>query len=264
MRAPRPITLTPAGLVATAAVFLVAAACVRLGFWQLDRLEQRRDANAGLQERLARGPVVLSESPVDTTGLVMRAAEVSGTWDHERSVALAGRGRQGVPGVHVLTPLLTAEGRAVLVDRGFVPSPDAATVAWAAARVTGPATVVGRFRAFSPDLAAEGSLRTPPEGQDALPVWFARSPDGIGAHLPYRVGPLYLVAERSTAAAPYPAPSPPPELDDGPHLGYALQWFSFAVIAVVGWGALVLRGSRLAARARADPSDGSRAQGFRP
>lgn len=247
MRAPRPITLTPAGIVATAVVFLVAAGCVRLGFWQLERLERRRAANAGLQERLNLEPLALATAPGDTAGLVLRAAQVSGTWDHDRSIALAGRSRQGAPGVHVLTPLRTADGGAVLVDRGFVPSPDGATVAAAAAAVRGAAAVVGRLRAFSPDAPPDGSMRRAADRSGALPTWFARSPDGVGAHLPYELAPVYLVAERRTGPGPYPAPAAPPELDEGPHLGYALQWFSFAAIAVVGWGAMLARGGGRAA-----------------
>jgi cytochrome oxidase assembly protein ShyY1 len=30
-------------------------------------------------------------------------------------------------------------------------------------------------------------------------------------------------------------------MDEGPHFGYAIQWFSFAIIAIVGWTALLLR-----------------------
>ncbi len=241
MRSPRPITLTPGGVLASAAVFLVAAACVRLGFWQLDRLEQRRALNAAIAERLALPPLELATAPADSDGLSLRAAAVSGTWDGDRSIALAGRSRQGAPGVDILTPLRTAEGGAVLVDRGFVPSADAATVAAAATAVAGAATVVGRFRAFSPEAEEGGSLRRPGGRGDALPTWFGRSPDGVGAHLTYHLAPVYLVAERRTGPDPYPAPAAPPQLDEGPHLGYAIQWFSFAVIAVVGWGAMVAR-----------------------
>ena len=283
----RGITLTPGSLAATAAVFLVAAACVRLGFWQLDRLEQRRAGNAGLAERIAAEPITLSGAPLDTSGLVMRRARLSGQWDGELAVALAGRSRGGAPGVHVLTPLRTADGGAVLIDRGFVPSADAATVAGPELRASGEATVEGRLRPLSPVAATEGSMReagasegpaggaATPTGTGAgaatgagaeaesavwpaLPTWFARSPDGIGNHVPYDLAPLYLVAEERTGEGPYPAPAAPPELDDGPHLGYALQWFSFAAIAVLGWGAMVLkaRATRDATPGPAEPRSG--------
>jgi surfeit locus 1 family protein len=264
MHAPRPLTLTASGIAATAAVFVVAAVCVRLGFWQLDRLEQRRRANAGLEDRIAAAPIALSAAPRDTAGLIMRAARLRGTWDGEYSFALAGRSRAGAPGAHVLAPLRLADGGAVLVDRGFVPSADAATVA-AEARLSGPATVFGRLKPLDPEADADGTLRPPAPGGGSLPTWFARSPDGLGEHIPYALAPVYLAAESATTDGPYPAPLQAPELDEGPHLGYALQWFSFAVIALVGWAAMVVRrpaGERAAAREEAparaadrDPSD---------
>ena len=240
MNAPRPLTLTPSGIAATALVVVVAAVCVRLGFWQLDRLEQRRAGNDGLEERIAADPLDLDGAPRDTAGLVMRAAVARGRWDAETAIALAGRSRAGAPGVHVLQPFQLQGGGWMLVDRGFVPAADAAT-APAEVRARGAATIRGRLRPLDPASATDGRLRPAGEQPGTLATWFARSPDGIGAHVPQTLAPLYLVAESATSAAPYPAASAPPELDEGPHLGYAIQWFSFAAIALIGWGAMALR-----------------------
>ncbi|HSM37091.1 MAG TPA: SURF1 family protein [Longimicrobiales bacterium] len=242
MNAPRPLTLTPAGIAATALVVVVAVVCVRLGFWQLDRLGQRRAANEGLEERIAADPLDLDRAPRDTAGLVMREAVARGRWDGETAIALAGRSRAGAPGVHVLQPFQLEGGGWMLVDRGFVPAADAAT-APAGVRARGAATIRGRLRPLESDATTDGRLRPAREQGGTLPTWFARSPDGIGEHLPQMLAPLYVVAESATADAPYPAASAPPELDEGPHLGYALQWFSFAAIAVVGWGAMAMRRS---------------------
>ncbi len=245
MHAPRPITLTPAGIAATVLVFLVAAACVRLGFWQLDRLEQRRTANSGMEERVGAPTLALTSAPDDTAGLVLRSAQIRGTWDPSWTVALAGRSRAGAPGVHVLAPVRLEAGGALLVDRGFVPSADAATVS-ADLRPTGRADLTGRLMPFEPRAGSDGSLRSRKPGSATLPTWFARTPDGLGAHIPYPLAPLYVVAESPTGPGPYPAPSALPEPDDGPHLAYAIQWFSFGAIAIAGWAAMVLRGSRRA------------------
>jgi surfeit locus 1 family protein len=242
MNAPRPLTLTPSGIAATALVVAVAAVCVRLGFWQLDRLEQRRAANHGLEERIAADPLDLDSAPRDTAGLVMRAAVARGQWDGETAIALAGRSRAGAPGVHVLQPFQLEGGGWMLVDRGFVPAADAAT-APAGVRAQGTATILGRLRPLESDAGTDGRLRPAGEQRGTLPTWFARSPDGLGRHVPQTLAPLYVVAESATAAGPYPAASEPPELDEGPHLGYAIQWFSFAAIAVVGWGAMAMRRS---------------------
>jgi surfeit locus 1 family protein len=202
-------------------------------------------------------PIELSGAPTDTAGLDFRAARLLGVWDHDRSMAYAARSRGGLPGVHVLTPVRTEDGRAVLVDRGFVPAVDAATVALEPLRATGPANVVGRLRSL-PTEGGQGSLRFHADSLRAMPTWFALSLGGIEEHVPYAIAPLYLVAEERTGPDPYPAPARVPEPDDGPHLGYALQWFSFAAIAVIGWVALLAKGGAARGTGRrrlADPKE---------
>ena len=80
--------------------------------------------------------------------------------------------------------------------------------------------------------------------------WFRLDADPIRAQYPYPVSPLYLQlispgdeAQRAamSGATASPIPLPPPSVDAGPHLSYALQWFGFAGIFLVGWAALVIR-----------------------
>src|SRR5690606_13168983 len=108
---------------------MVAAVCVRLGIWQLDRLGQRRERNAALEARLDVAPVTLTGLPADTAGLTYRRARARGAFDGERTIVLPGRSYRGSPGVHVLTPLrLGGSGPGILVNRGWVPAADGATV----------------------------------------------------------------------------------------------------------------------------------------
>jgi len=89
---------------------LVAATCVRLGFWQLDRLAGRRAFNAGVEAGLA-APVAPVDALVDAEGAdeaAYRRASATGTWDPAHEVILYGRPLDGRPGDHVLTPLLLA------------------------------------------------------------------------------------------------------------------------------------------------------------
>ncbi len=253
----RPLDLTRRGVLGTVAVLLVAGVCIRLGIWQLDRLEERQTRNAAIAERLEAEPVALTRAPRDTTGLAYRRARLEGAIDDDRALILAGRSLNGAPGVHVVSPVRIGGG-AVLVNRGWLPSPDAATADLDAVRLDGTVRVEGVLLPFPDvdvDVAPEGFRET----------WFRFDGDGIRAQYRYPVSPLYLVATSrvetgepgedggtgdggetggsggATGAAPIPLD--PPSLDPGPHLSYAIQWFSFAAVFLVGWTVLLVQGT---------------------
>jgi surfeit locus 1 family protein len=195
----------------------------RLGFWQLARRAERRAYNAALEARLALPPLDLTagtslvNQPPDS--LRFRRVHAAGRLDFANQVVEIGRSYQGAPGVHVLTPLRLADGDGVLVDRGWAYAADGMTVDHAALR--------------EPDSSVAEGVFGLPAGR-----WGVR-PDTL------RVGyPLLPAVLRRTVPPPgLPAglqTVPLPALDQGPHLSYAIQWFSFALIALVG-GALLAR-----------------------
>jgi surfeit locus 1 family protein len=245
-----PLAITPAGVIGTLLLLVVVAVCIRLGFWQLSRHEQRQAINTAVAARLRGEPVTDVTALQDTAGLFYRPATLHGTYDSDRSIVLPGRSLRGVPGVHLLTPLLpTGRGEAVLVNRGWVPSPDAATIDVADFVVLDTVLVDGLVLPF-PGGAESLAQRQPrtAAGDGFQRVWFAIDSDRLRAQFPYPLLPVTvqaLPAEGAGAAVArgqYPARLEPPPLDDGPHFGYALQWFSFALIGLIGWVALVLRG----------------------
>jgi surfeit locus 1 family protein len=136
--------------------------------------------------------------------------------------------------VNLVTPLrLRSSDTAVLVDRGWVYSPDATQVDETRWREGDTLSVVGYVEEFTEpgpgDLPAHQRLAR------------RLSYRAVSARLPYPIAPVYVVAI-DTARTPRPnAPARPgmPTLDEGPHLGYAVQWFSFAIIAVVGAGVAI-------------------------
>ncbi len=195
----------------TAAV-LVAAGCVRLGIWQLSRLEQRRARNALVAARLALPPVELRDGTLPADSVRQRRVIARGVFDFSAEQTWPGRSFEGTPGVALVTPLRLADGSAVLVDRGWVPSPDAYHVDQTQYREPDTVTVLGL-----------GLI--PPRGRGDV------NPRG---YLPF-------VIELESPEPPRGLPRrwPPPILDDGPHLSYAIQWFSFAAIALVGTVALL-------------------------
>lgn len=246
----RPVAVTPAGIIGTLLVAVVVATCVRLGFWQLSRLEQRRELNAGIAARLEREPIGDIARLTDTAGLAYRVATARGLFDNDRYIVLPGRSHQGVPGVYLIMPLRLANRRdALLVNRGWLPSPDAATIDATDFAVRDSAAVRGLVLPF-PGRAQSLAQRDAVARDTAFRhVWFAIDERALRAQFPYPLLNVMIQQLRSSAdTARYPVRLGPPPLDEGPHLGYALQWFAFAVIGVVGWFALVLR-SRSAPRA---------------
>lgn len=233
------------GVVGTLFILALAALFVRLGFWQLDRLGQRRARNAAQAAATALPPVALDSATLaaisaDPPSFVNRRVTARGTYAPRGEVVLRGRVRDGRPGVHVVTPLLLA-GRpeAVLVNRGWLPSPDGATVDAAAFAEPGERTVTGVLQLIpttddggTPARAGNGALtfrRLDLEtmrgraGRPLVPLYVQQLPglDSLTAGPPHRV--------------------PLPALSEGNHLSYAVQWFSFAAIALVGLVILVLR-----------------------
>lgn len=240
------LEITRSGLLASIAVLLIAAVCVRLGIWQLDRRDQRLVRNAAVAERLDDPRVTLTAAPLDTIGLTHRPATIHGSYDAARTLVLGGRSHAGSPGIHVYAPLRLGDG-AILVNRGWLPSLDAASVDLSLVDVDTAVTVTGVLVPL-PETDA-----TPPAGGGFKTTWFRLDADAVRAQYPYPLSPLYLQAEAAdeetarlarSGLGDGPVPLPPPSLDAGPHLSYALQWFSFAAIAVVGWGALVMRRGR--------------------
>ena len=200
------------GLAAIAVV--VAGLCVWAAFWQLDRLHQRRARNAVLEARLALPPLPVRRD-ITADSARQRRVVAQGVYEFSAERTWPGRSFQGTPGVALVTPLRLADGSAVLVDRGWVPSPDAFHVDHTLYR--------------EPDTAtATGIALIPPRGRGDV---------AVAGFLPFVVQ-----LESPDPSRGLPRRWPPPTLDDGPHLSYVIQWFSFALIALVGTAVLIRKG----------------------
>ena len=212
-------------LIALVGALLVSLVCVRLGIWQLDRLHQRRARNALVAAARARPELAIGGGrgggggglPLSIDSLRDRRVRAQGTYDYARERLWHGRSYEGIPGVDLITPLRLPNGTAVLVDRGWAPSPDGYHVDEQAYREPDSADVVGL------GMAA-------PRGRGDV------DPMALRDSLPYRLLPLVIQQLPSSTALQR---WPPPELSDGPHLSYVLQWFSFALIIAVGSLALL-------------------------
>ncbi len=216
-----------------------------LGMWQLRRLDDRREHNALVQERRSAPVVAASELAADEDAPsdlarddhAWRRVGATGTYDTDEEVLLQGKARDGRPGSHVLTPLVLADGRAVLVDRGWVPIEMDAPPVTDAAPPSGEVRVRGTLlpnrpeSTFGPKNPATGELAT----LNRLDV--SRLED----QMPYTLLPnaLLLEAQDPPQRGDLPAAGELPELSEGPHLSYAFQWFAFVAIGLIGYAALL-------------------------
>lgn len=213
---------------------LMAALFARLGMWQLHRLGERRTRNALVMARLATPPVALAALPRDSALAHFRRVHLVGTLDFDHEVVLVNRIRDGSPGVHLVTPLrpdaLTGGDTAVLVDRGWVYAPDGASVDRARWREPSRFEGTGYVQEFAAGRGSPAAVSTHPERLRWL------DPDVVSRGAGYPIARYYVVmdVDAPQAAPGIPVRVPAPTLDDGPHLSYAIQWFSFAVIAVAG------------------------------
>jgi surfeit locus 1 family protein len=221
-----------ARIVLLASFGLVVLVCLRLGFWQLGRLHQRRAANEIALAARAAPVVSLDPENLADRSLAGRRVRTSGHYDHTHDVVLRGKAYNGVPGVEVVSPLVLEDGRhAVLVHRGFMPTPDAVTVQTDSVREFGKVRVEGIA-----ELVGSGTGDRLERGHRQ--TWARLDLDALSTSLPYQLAPLYIRQSPDSRLPPFPRRLEPPVLGDGPHLNYAIQWFAFAGMAVVFGGVI--------------------------
>lgn len=224
-------------------VLLVVVTFVNLGLWQLRRHDEKADRNAVLTEAMALPTVPLEELPVGERAY--RRTTVAGVYT-DGEVLLSPRNERG-PGHHVLTPLQTDDGTLLLVDRGWVP------YRFESAPVPGAEAPEGRVELSGVLLPATEVDPKAVRDDDGRLLRVAAVPPrliiGEASRAPERVQDVYLLLrEQRPASAELPVPGPPPEPDAGPHLSYAIQWFLFTAVALIGYPLLLRRTVRDATR----------------
>ncbi|HSG79603.1 MAG TPA: SURF1 family protein [Acidimicrobiia bacterium] len=201
---------------------------VSLGFWQLRRLDEKQAFNVAVAAGLEAPSVGIGSARSEPYVRVT----ATGEYDVGAEVLVL-RSRNGVSGHHVLTPLDLGGGRGVLVDRGWVP--------------------ITLDRPGDPQAG-------PPAGEVTVegvlwPAQFGGVPDEPAAVVP-RIDPALVAGSVSFELDPgrylvllgqdpeggeLPIAEEPPPLSVGPHLGYAVQWFLFAGVVLVGYPILLRR-----------------------
>jgi surfeit locus 1 family protein len=236
----------------TLLVIAAIAVMARLGVWQLERREQRIARNADLVAKLEAAPLSLNEAalagawplPDDRNAVRNLRAEAAGEYDFGHQMLLVQQNYNGMPGAHLVTPLVLDGGQqAVLVDRGWVPFEDVESGRWQEYDdASGSVTIAGRVQPSQILFGRAAEQAASSAGaQQAKDDWFRIDIEEIQGQLPYQLLPVYLLeapGPQGNIALPYRI-EPEVDLSEGPHLGYDLQWFAFAIVAgVVYIGAL--------------------------
>ncbi|HET9905802.1 MAG TPA: SURF1 family protein [Anaerolineales bacterium] len=227
----------PKWLLATLLVLLGTAFCIRLGIWQLDRLDGRRAFNKQVETMRTLPALNLNQEAFDAIDeMEWRAVTVSGTYDFEHQIAIRNQYHDNQYGYHLLTPLRFNE-TAVLVDRGWIPADsNSAPADWRKFDETGEVIVTGQLRLGAAKPAFGGVEDVMPENGSRLDVWNNADITRIASQIPYPILPVYIQPNPQVEDVEPPIPFQPQiELTEGPHIGYALQWFTFATILFFGY-----------------------------
>ncbi len=266
--------LRPSALVSHLVVIAVVAVLASLGQWQFQRLDERREQNARFEERLAAAPLDavdlardagLAGADAGTVGelgdgaLEYRRVTATGTYLADEELLLEGREFQGQTGRDSFVPLQLEDGSLVLVRRGWVPRELGPPPLAEAAPPTGTVTVTGYLERSVPEP------RIGPRNLETGELTILQVPDvdRIAGQLPGPVLPMLLTATAqdpapvaSEAAAArgldgLPALRAEEPFSEGSHLSYGLQWWSFALLALIAYVAFWVK------RLRGDDREGA-------
>ena len=227
---------SPVKLFALCGLILFAmAAFVALGIWQIERLSWKLDLIARVDQRIHAEPVAAPEgrniNPAEDEYLRVKA---TGTLDNSKETFVYTSTELG-PGYWVMTPLMLADGNAILINRGFVPSEKRDPKTRAEGQLSGTVTITGLLRPTEP----KGSLLQ--SNDPATGWWYSRDVAAIAADKGVaKAEPYFIDAD----ATPNPGASPVGGLTrvvfPNSHLSYAITWFAMAIM-MAGLLAVVIR-----------------------
>ncbi len=229
--------MTPRWAIATSVVIILAVLFVNLGLWQLQRGDERALDNTVMSARMSDEAMTLDDLLAavgpDPSSLEYRRVVVEGSYRPEFELLIRNQTNSaGAAGFHVITPFEYGPDRYVLVNRGWVPL-EMDTPPVGASPPRGVVTVTGlvRLTQLRPSVG-----QVEPDGD--LAVASRIDIDRLSQQIPGQVTPVWIQSTDENLLLPVTLPVPTFD-DAGPHLLYAIQWFAFALIGVVGFGFLV-------------------------
>lgn len=220
------------------------ALTIRLGIWQLDRNEQRQDFIRDVEMVQALPVLELKGTaiPEDITEMEYRRVSATGVFDFEHQVAIRNQvwtqswGDES--GYALLTPLVLPDGKAVLVERGWIPTEYGTPASWRQLDEPGTVTVEGVLRKPMEKGEMGGGIPDPTlsPGEAGLDFINFVNLERLQQQLPYPVLKMYIqqAPKGNQESLPYRWITEP-DLNPGAHIGYALQWFFYACLLLFGY-----------------------------
>lgn len=226
----------------TAVMALLFAGMTALGAWQLERLQWKLGLIAEVQRNLAAPPVSLGRIlALPPAAAQYHRVTLTGRFDNAKEAYVFTTGPDGAPGYHVLTPFLLDGGRALLVDRGYVPQALRDPKTRAAGELGGERRIIGVWR--TPD--APGLFTPAPDV--AHRIWYSRDLPSIAKSDGIRLAaPVIVEADAAPNPGGWPKGGQTVVAFRNEHLQYAITWFAMAAIVLGGWLAYHVSRGRLA------------------
>jgi len=218
---------------------LVALALIILCFiaaqWQYHRGVDRHARNSMIEANIAAPSITLATAESDPVKNEWRTVITAGSFDASQNILLRNRYFEGKYGFEFLTLFETSNGQKFWVDRGWlVAGKDALTAPLIPETPTGEVEISGRLR-LDTSLPRGSFFALPANGIGLISKWNAQNEVVTEG--------FYLdLLNGSTAELTPSVAAQLPELSDGPHMAYALQWVFFA--GLVGYGRILVRRAR--------------------
>lgn len=210
---------------------LLIGLCIWAAQWQFQRGIDRQDRNDKIESQIALPSLEIEEVPskisAELEGLEWRTVKAVGTFQTDQQVLLKNRYFEGVYGFEVLSRFALTDGRLIWVNRGWVKAgKDARTAPIVTPVPSSEVSVIGRVR-LDRSLPVGAFLVLPSSGTGLISKFNVQSSfQSEGFYLD-------LMSGSDTSLTPG-APVPLPQLSDGPHLAYSLQWVFFAGLVIYG------------------------------
>lgn len=233
--------LTPKWIAITLVCIFMLPAFQALSNWQWHRLQDRQVVNAEIQAQINKEPVPISDLIVEVDGAKSvpedtqwRTVEITGVWLQDSQVLVRKKSLESDLGLWVVTPLQLADGTIVMINRGWTAAANSAVDSPVVSNVpVGTIEVLGRLRDVT-----ERTKPAPtdlPEGQvdRIVPTEIVDSPDTLTNAY------VEMTASRPESLSSEIRSLPAPEVTEGAHRSYAIQWIFFEIMTVIGWIILV-------------------------
>lgn len=240
--------LRPGWVLTHLVVIAIAVSFISLGLWQVRRHYEQVEENTRVEAQLASSPAAL-EDALASSDIDLLPVRATGTFAADEQLQLAPRSRNERPGFEVLAPLRLDDGRALLVNRGWMPLDSELP-----APPAGEVTVTGRLR------TPFDSRQVLTDDAGTITLVSSVDTDVLAEQVDDLIteGWLEVVDEQAREQGVLPRPAEPPVLEAGPHLNYAAQWFAFTIIGLIGYPLLLRRRLADADRESVDRAGASR------